>query len=72
MHVKQSPQGILHFIRTKTGKHLESSYATIEEDVYSLIKDIDDKIKNQMIDDKIEKVGKSKSTSPPSSKIKNE
>ena len=57
MHVKQSPRGILHFLRTKTGKHLESGYATTEKEINSLI---------QKIDDKIEKGEESKSASPPS------
>ena len=56
MHVKQSPKGILHFLRTKTGKHLESGYATTEKEINSLI---------QEIDDKIEKGGEPKSISPP-------
>lgn len=45
MHVKQSPKGILHFLRTKTGKHLESSYVTTEKEINSLIQEIDGKIK---------------------------
>ena len=46
MHVKQSPKGILHFLRTKTGKHLESGYATNKEEFDALIQKIDDKIKS--------------------------
>ena len=57
VHVKQSPKGILHFLRTKTGKHLESDYATTEKEINSLI---------QEINDKIEKGGETKSASPPS------
>ena len=56
MHVKQSPKGILHFLRTKTGKHLNSGYATTEKEINELIQKIDDKIKSG---------GGSKSTSPP-------
>ena len=56
MHVKQSPKGILHFLRTKTGKHLESDYATTEKEINSLIQEIDGKIKSG---------GETKSTSPP-------
>ena len=66
MHVKQSPKGILHFLRTKTGKHLESNYATREKEINSLIQEINDKIKDQKIDDKIKSGGETKSTSPPS------
>lgn len=68
MHVAQTQRGIHHFIRTPTGKHLESAWATSEKDVNSMVKDIEDKIKNQKIDAKIEKEGKSKS---PSSSSKN-
>ena len=57
MHVKQSPKGILHFLRTRTGKHLESNYATTEKELDVLL---------QEIDDKIEKGREPKSTSPPS------
>lgn len=57
MHVKQSPKGILHFLRTRTGKHLESNYATTDKEINSLI---------QKIDNKIEKGEESKSTSSPS------
>ena len=60
MHVKQSPKGILYFLRTRTGKHLESGYATTEKEINSLI---------QKINDKIEKGGESKPISP-SPKIK--
>ena len=65
MHVKQSPKGILHFLRTKTGKHLESDYATTEKEINSLIQEIDDKIKDHKIDDKIKKGEEPKSTSLP-------
>lgn len=47
MHVKQSPKGILHFLRTKTGKHLESDYATTEKEINSLIQKIVDKIEKE-------------------------
>ena len=66
MHVKQSPKGILHFLRTRTGKHLNSGYVTNKEEIDTLLQEIDDKIKDQEIDDKIEKGGEPKSTSPPS------
>ena len=66
MHVKQSPKGILHFLRTRTGKHLESSYTSSKEELDALIQEIDDKIKDHKIDDKIEKGGEPKSISPPS------
>lgn len=56
MHVKQSPRGILHFLRTKTGKHLEGNYATNKKELDALI---------QKINDKIKKGGETKSTSPP-------
>jgi len=59
MHVKQSPKGILHFLRTKTGKHLESDYATTEKEINSLI---------QKIVDKIEKEGGATASSPPNGK----
>jgi hypothetical protein len=57
MHIKQSPRGILHFLRTKTGQHLESGYATTEKEIDVLI---------QKINDKIEKGGEPKSASSPS------
>ncbi len=57
MHVKQSPKGILHFLRTRTGKHLQSNYATTDKELDVLLQDIDDKIKSG---------GKPKSTSLPS------
>lgn len=44
MHVKQSPKGILHFLRTKTGKHLESDYATTEKEIDALLQEISNKI----------------------------
>ena len=47
MHVKQSPKGILHFLRTKTGKHLESGYATNKEELDALIQKINDKIEKE-------------------------
>jgi len=56
MHVKQSPKGILHFLRTRTGKHLESNYATTEKELDVLL---------QEIDGKIEKGEESKSASSP-------
>ncbi len=56
MHIKQSPRGILHFLRTKTGKHLESGWATTEKEIDTLI---------QKINDKIEKGEEPKSTSSP-------
>ena len=46
MHVVQSPRGILHFLRTKTGKHLDSRYATTEKELDALIQEIDSKIKS--------------------------
>ena len=46
MHVRQSPKGILHFLRTKTGKHLESGYATNKKGLDALIQEIDSKIKS--------------------------
>ena len=64
MHVAQTSRGLHHFVRTKTGKHLESAYAVTEKDVNSIVKEIEDKIKNQKIDDKIK--------NKPSTKIKNE
>jgi hypothetical protein len=56
MHIKQSPRGILHFLRTKTGKHLDSRYASTEKELDVLLQEINDKIKSG---------GESKSTSPP-------
>jgi len=53
LHLKQSPQGILHFHRTKSGQHLESAYATNEKDVEALMKEIENLIKNQKIDDAV-------------------
>ena len=53
MHVKQSPQGILYFHRTKTGQHLESKYATNEKEIDALVKEIENLIKNQKIDDAV-------------------
>jgi len=71
MHVKQSPLGILHFVRTETGKHLQSGYIKKESDIELFLKEIETKIKDQVIDEKIEKVGKQKPTSPsPSIKVK--
>ena len=45
MHVSQSPKGIHSFLRTKTGKHLDSRYATTEKEIDTLLQEIDDKIK---------------------------
>ena len=53
MHVAQTPRGIHHYIRTPTGRHLESSWASTESEINLLIKEIDGKIKDQKIDDKI-------------------
>jgi hypothetical protein len=53
MHLKQSPKGILYFRRTKTGQHLESNYATSEKDIDALIKKIEVKKQDQVIDEKI-------------------
>jgi hypothetical protein len=62
MHVKQSPKGILHFLRTKTGQHLQSGYATNKKEIDALLQEINDKIKQGE---------ESKSTSPPQ-RVKNE
>jgi len=53
LHLKQSPQGILHFQRTKSGQHLESAYASSEKDIDALMKEIENRIKNQKIDDAV-------------------
>jgi len=53
MHIKQSPQGILHFQRTKTGQHLESGYFTTEKDLDALFKQIETKVKDNKIDEAV-------------------
>jgi hypothetical protein len=62
MHVTQSPKGIHSFLRTKTGQHLESKYASTKKEIDALIRNINDKLTDKKIDDKInnEKSVKSK------------
>ena len=46
MHVSQSPRGVHSFHRTKTGKHLDSRYASTEKELDVLLQEIDNKIKS--------------------------
>ena len=44
MHLSQSPKGVHSYLRTKTGRHLESKYSTNKREIEALIKKIKDNV----------------------------